>query len=146
MRVKWLTVIVLGLLVATAAIPVVKTHTAVTTVTGMTISETSWFGLPPVIRQKPSPLSLWCREHHVEVREDPMFFSTITRDFWGLGLIRGCGTAPACMFFKADMQSIWLERTSEVDVRKFIAAMTSADEPGRERLIRAALDRMFTKP
>ena len=146
MRFKWPLVIALGLLVATAAVPVVKTHTAMTTITGMALSETSWFGLPPVVRQKESPLSRWCRAHRVEVREEPMFFSTITRDFWGLGLIRGCGTPPACMFFGADMQRTWLERTPEADVRQFVTAMMAADEPGRERLIRAALDRMFAKP
>ena len=146
MRVKWPVIMVVGLLVATAMVPVVKTHTAATSVTGTIISETRWFGLPPVVRHKESPLSLWCRAHHVEVIEKPAFYSTITRDFWGLGLIRGCGIAPAIIHFGPDMQKTWLERTPEAEVRRFISEMTAADEPGRERLIRAALDRMFSAP
>jgi hypothetical protein len=75
----------------------------------------------------------------VNVTEDAVFFSKITKNVWGIVWSRDNKPRPAICDFTFTLQKGWLARTPEKEVRRFIEAMVSTDEVGRSRLVETAV-------
>lgn len=139
MKVCWIIILALVLIGSATFIPVVKTTEGRTTITGTIVTTKAWLRLPPVTDWQPSPLATWCSSHGVAVNEETVFFSKITKNVWGITWSRNSSPTPASYAFTPALQSAWLARTPEADVRRFVEAMLVTQESGHARLIEAAV-------
>ena len=139
MKVCWIILLALVLVGSATFIPVVKTTEGRTTITGTIVTTRAWLRLPPVTDRQPSPLANWCLTHGVKVEEETIFFSKITKNVWGITWSRNSSRTPASYDFTPALQTAWLARTPEAEVRRFVEAMLSTDESGHPRLIEAVV-------
>jgi len=143
MKVGWIIILALGLLGTATFFPVIKTTEGATTITRTVFTTKAWFKMAPAGEKHASPLADWCDAHGVSVTEETVFYSSITRNLWGHVWTRGDGPAPASYTFTPAMQTAWLAKASEAEVRRFIDAMQATDEAGRAHLIDKANDQVL---